>query len=257
MNGFRARLAFFTRSMIFGRREFVRMGTGQVGHAARGRAVGHVWARVGVGAATVWGTQVMAVALGRRRARSADLALTRRVAGGDPQAARELLVRLLPHLRSVCRAMLTGHADAEDATQSAALKVLERVNSYRGEAKLERWARTVATRVCIDLMRRTRRLREVGNTEHAHLPAASSGIDELGVGDRLRRYLEQVPQAQAQAVVMRHALGYTVPEMAALLELPIDTVKSRLLYGRRALRKLIRRDEATAELRASLGGQDG
>ena len=64
----------------------------------------------------------------------------------------------------------------------------------------------------------------------------------------MQDYLDELPDAQRQAVVMRHALGYSVAEVAEFLDVPLDTAKSRLLYGRRALRKLIRRDLQAREL---------
>jgi len=183
----------------------------------------------------------------------ADLALVQAVLRGEAKAQRELLIRLLPHLRAVSRAMMGAGADAEDAVQNAALKVLEKAKSYRGEAKLERWARTVTTRTCIDQMRRRRRLREVGDDQvdvssRSHEPAWES------LPRPMRAYLDELPVAQRQAVVMRHVLEYSVAEIAELLDLPLDTAKSRLLYGRRALRKLIRRDLAAGEVRVQAKG---
>lgn len=188
------------------------------------------------------------------RVHAADLALMRAVVDGDGRSQRELLVRLLPHLRAVSRAMLGTSADAEDAAQTAALNVLERAASYRGEAKVERWARTVATTTCIDLLRRRSRLREVGADEGAE--SVEAVVDPRSrPGDALPRsvhsYLAELPEAQRQVVVLRHVLEYTVAEIAELLGLPFDTTKSRLLYGRRALRKAIRRDLQVGQLRAA------
>ena len=55
-------------------------------------------------------------------------------------------------------------------------------------------------------------------------------------------YLDALPEVQRTALLLRHALGHTVPEIAELTDAPVATVKSRLLKGQRELRKHIRRD---------------
>ena len=87
----------------------------------------------------------------------ADLALAKAALRGERAARIQLLTRALPHLRAVARAMMGANAEAEDATQTAALRVLEKLESYRGDARFEAWSRRVATRVCIDLMRTHKR----------------------------------------------------------------------------------------------------
>ncbi len=200
-------------------------------------------------------------------AADADLALAKAAGRGEPAAQRELLLRVLPHLRAVSRALLGPSADAEDAAQNAALRVLERVTSFRGEARLESWAKRVATRVCLDALRKRRRLREVGEDEgRSSAELRSAGLDGApGSASRsaaseslarpVHRYLDALPEAQRRAVVLRHVLDYSVAEIAELLEIPVDTAKSRLLYGRRALRKAIRRDQQADAARVELGAQ--
>ena len=179
----------------------------------------------------------------------ADLELAKAALAGERAAQRQLLTRALPNLRAVARAMMGANADAEDATQTAALRLLEKLESYRGDARFEAWSRRVATRVCIDLMRSRKRRKEV-SVEHS--PEGSSDTGNNPSWESLPRplqdYLNELPDAQRQAVVMRHALDYSVAEVAEFLDVPVDTAKSRLLYGRRALRKLIRRDLQTREL---------
>ena len=65
-------------------------------------------------------------------------------------------------------------------------------------------------------------------------------IDELP--RPVAAYLDELPEVQREVLVLRHVLDHTVAEIAELVDVPVDTVKSRLLYARRALRKLIRRD---------------
>jgi RNA polymerase sigma-70 factor (ECF subfamily) len=187
--------------------------------------------------------------------RSAELALVRRVQRGDASAQTELVEHLLPHLRAVANALLGTSADADDAVQIGLMRVLEGLATWRGDASLYRWARRVSAHVCLRLSEQNRR--------HARAVAAEAEISEIeaprsdgGFRDALVRpvaeYLDRLPAAQREAIVLRHALDHSVAEIAELTGVPVDTVKSRLLFGRRTLRKLIRRDENVGEVATAL-----
>ena len=190
------------------------------------------------------GTPVAPDPAARRRE---DLALARRVRRGDSQAEGELLDRLLPHLRVVARAILTNPADVDDAVQVALMRVLEGLPSYRGDSSLVRWSRRVAAHACLRLREQNqRRLRVVelqAEVPTAAEPAPAPSLGE-GLSRELAEYLDTLSEPQREALVLRHVLDHSVAEVAELVGAPVDTVKSRLLYARRALRSLIRRDAA-------------
>jgi len=141
--------------------------------------------------------------------------------------------------------MIRASSDVEDAVQVAALKVLRGLASYRGDAPLTRWARTVATRSCLDRMRR--RGLEVVDIEAEPLIAPAldgARLAREALPRPIREYLDRLPLAQREALMLRHVLDHTVAEAAEIAGVPVDTLKSRLLAGRKALRKSIRRDLA-------------
>lgn len=187
-----------------------------------------------------------------------DRALIAAVLRGDARAEQTLIRRLLPHLRAVSRAILGAGSDADDGVQVALMRVLERADSYRADAPIERWARTVAVRACLRLAESMRRHRATDDPNDDALGLAETPEDATLVDTLpgpITAYLDQLPAAQREALMLRHALGYSVAEVAELLGVPIDTVKSRLLYGLRALRRSIRRDQLPRLTRA--GGQGG
>ena len=178
-----------------------------------------------------------------------DVRLVRRVLDGEARAEAELVDRLLPHLRAVARATLANPADVDDAVQVALMRVLEGLEGFRGDASLVRWARRVAAHACLrQREQNVRRLRlvEPGVDEDAvGEPTPEAGLGE-GLPRHVAEYLAELPAVQREVLVLRHVLDYSVAEVAELVGAPIDTVKSRLLYARRAMRALMRRDEALA-----------
>ncbi|MBK8235097.1 MAG: RNA polymerase sigma factor [Deltaproteobacteria bacterium] len=185
----------------------------------------------------------------------ADVALLRAALRADARAQLELVRRLTPTLRAVATAILGRGGDADDGVQVSLMRVLERASTYRGDASLERWARTVAVRACLRLAESARRHDRTDDAieDHAEPEDGDDALIETLPGP-LENYLEQLPAAQRQALLLRHALGYSVVEIAELTSVPVDTIKSRLLFGLRALRKSIRRDSFVAR---AIGGHRG
>lgn len=184
----------------------------------------------------------------------ADIALLSAVMRGESRAEAELVRRLMPPLRAVARAILGHGGDADDGVQIALMRVLERASTYRGDAPLEGWARTIGVRACLRLGETLRRHRPTDEPIEAATIATDDGDDTLvdELPGPIEGYLERLPESQRQALVLRHALGYSVTEVAELLKVPVDTAKSRLLFGLRALRKAIRRERLVG---AATGGR--
>lgn len=174
---------------------------------------------------------------------AADVALVERCRFGDEAAKRELLGRVLPTMRAAITSLIGAGADADDALQQGAIDLLKGLATFRGESGLESWARTIAVRAGLRTVRQRRRHEAGADPEVLGLPAR---VAEESLRDRIPRpvqvYLEALPEAQREALVLRHALGYTVPEIAELLGSSVNTIKSRLLQARREIRRLIRRD---------------
>ena len=145
-------------------------------------------------------------------------------------------------MRAATVSLLGAGADADDALQQGAIDVLRGLATYRGESALESWARTIAVRAGLRTIKQRRR-HQGADPEALGLSARAA---EESLRDRIPRpvqaYLDALPTAQREALVLRHALGYTVPEIAELLGSSVNTIKSRLLQARREVRRLIRRD---------------
>ncbi|MBV1858787.1 MAG: sigma-70 family RNA polymerase sigma factor, partial [Nannocystaceae bacterium] len=181
--------------------------------------------------------------------RANERTLAERAAGGDADARRVLLRRVLPTLRGASIAVLGVGADAEDATQQAAIDVLRGLPSFRAESSLSAWCRTIGVRAALRVAR-SRRPVAVVEPDQLHAEDASPRLSDSIPGE-LRAHLEAIPRLQGEALLLRHGMGYTVPELAQLLEASVNTIKSRLLQGRKALRARIRQQSLLAEARAS------
>lgn len=177
----------------------------------------------------------------------AERLLAAAVAEGDRTASEHLARRLLPQVRRVARALTARPVDVDDATQVALLEVLRAAGNYRGEGPLEGWARRIAARAVMRWTGRqrlrdakTQPLETTVDPREAWLPTAV--VEALP--RPLPEYLAALPEVQRTAFVLRHSLGHTVPEIAAISDAAVPTVKSRLLKAQQELQRLIRRDLA-------------
>jgi RNA polymerase sigma-70 factor, ECF subfamily len=169
-------------------------------------------------------------------------------AATDPVAREVLARRLAPRVRRLSVALLRGAHDAEDATQLALLEILRSAHTFRGESSLEVWADRIAVRTAIRIARKRRlaSVRSEAGIEPDDLPgpSPSSSVAE-SLPRSILAYLEELPEARRTVLVLRHAMGYSIEEIAEYTCTSVNTVKDRLLAARDQVRKMVRRDLAT------------
>ncbi len=173
-------------------------------------------------------------------------ARVRAAGNGDARAQRWLIEAVIGVVRGVARALVREVHEADDAAQFALLQLLRAAADYRAEASLRHWARCVATRAVLKHRARERRhLAWEGEVDL--LEAIDTGVGDC-IDERLprslREYLAEIPTEQAEALVLHHALGYSIAEIAEIAELSPNTIKSRIRLATRELRRRIRQDLA-------------
>lgn len=133
---------------------------------------------------------------------------------------------------------------AEDLTQDTMLKCMENIVRYDGSSAFSSWLITIATRLFIDKTRRRKReqqwLEKEGNTRliRWHFETNQEEWPEL------LELLSQLSEDQRIAILLKHYYGYSYEEIGVILNIPTGTVKSRVAYGLRELRKELDQDES-------------
>jgi RNA polymerase sigma factor (sigma-70 family) len=189
--------------------------------------------------------------LGRLNDLQGDLALPdaqlleRFVVTRDETAFTALMVRHGPMVLGVCRRLLPGGGDAEDAFQATFLVLVRKAGAISRRELLGNWLYGVAFRVASDLRAAARR--------HAHRRrdldpdglAAPQGPDSGELAALLAAELERLPARYRRPVVLCYLEGHTNEEAAQQLGWPVGTVKGRLSRARDLLRvRLARRGVA-------------
>lgn len=174
-----------------------------------------------------------------------DEDLARRAALGERAALETLLARHVDQIHAVCRRVLGHPEDALDATQEALIAITRGINRFDGRSRFTTWMYRVATNAALDEARRRRR-RPIAS-EHAG-DIASVADPTAAVDARLDvdAALATLPPDYRAAVALRDLAGLDYAEIAAVLRIPIGTVRSRIARGRATLAdRLGNRDDPT------------
>jgi RNA polymerase sigma factor (sigma-70 family) len=166
-------------------------------------------------------------------------------ANGDRHAALALTQRVTPRVLAYAARMLNGdRAEAEDVAQETMLRLWRIAPEWRqGETKVTTWAYRVATNLCIDRQRSRKRKSQTALDDAPDLAAGGRSADgTLIEADRMAALgaaLDQLPDRQRQAVVLRHIEGLTNPEIAEVMQIGVEAVESLTARGKRALAALL------------------
>jgi len=141
---------------------------------------------------------------------------------------------------------LTGNkADAEDAVQEAILRAVRYFSTLRDE-DARAWFLTIVRRVCFTAYRTERpqgtdmvSIDVVGPQLVDHREQPDMVAERLQVQQRVRDAVDQLPPLLREAIVLRELQSCSYAEVAAITEVPIGTVMSRLSRARARLADLL------------------
>jgi RNA polymerase sigma-70 factor (ECF subfamily) len=156
------------------------------------------------------------------------------------------LQRHYDRVHRLCRRMCGNDADADDATQDALIAVVRGLSSYDGRAAFSTWTHRVTVNACLDELRRRGRRPQPWDDQGFASDAGAlhvAGTPEPGEAVALRLDLDAAlaqlaPEVRA-AVVLRDVGGHDYAAIAAILDIPIGTVRSRISRGRSRLADLL------------------
>lgn len=180
-----------------------------------------------------------------------DAGLVGAAQGGDRNALDQLLRRHYDRVFAVCRRITGNEADAADAAQEAMIAMVRGLSRFDGRASFGTWAYRIATNASLDELRRRRRRPLVAGRNHLHEhdhdlhehsdPTAGERIEHLGDREQIDAALAALPEDFRIPVVLRDVADLDYAEIAAILSVPVGTVKSRIARGRGMLASTISR----------------
>jgi RNA polymerase sigma-70 factor (ECF subfamily) len=170
-------------------------------------------------------------------------ALAAKAADGDQQALDTLLTEIQPRVRRICGRMLLYPEDAEEAAQDALFLVSTKIHTFAGRSRFTTWLHVVASNSARSTYRTLKRRSAELPTDD--LPtAADPRTTSVIAGSRLD-FLEALEilgadhPALVEPLLLRDVQELDYAEIAALLEIPVGTVKSRIHSARQIVQPLL------------------
>jgi RNA polymerase sigma-70 factor (ECF subfamily) len=182
---------------------------------------------------------------------ASDQSLVRHAQKGDTAAFEELVARHRDKLYARAFSMVRNEDEAIDLSQEAWVKGWQRLKQFQGEASFVTWMTRIVINLCLDHLRRQKRLRtdsieqldeELGGVER-QMPAViinpAAGLERAELRAQIDRALSQLTYAHRTVLVLHEFEGLEYKEVAKRMGCSIGTVMSRLFYARRRIAVLL------------------
>jgi RNA polymerase sigma-70 factor (ECF subfamily) len=179
-----------------------------------------------------------------------DLAWMERVKQGDTEAFQQLIEAHQYRVIGTVAKMLGDEMDAEDLAQQVFIRVWRSAPRYQPTAKFTTWLFKITRNLVFNELRRRRRhATESLDAEEEHLPiqaadqasrAPDSAMIDAEMQIAIQAAIDQLPEMQRMAIVLRRYDEFTYEQIAEILNLSVPAVKSVLFRARTELREKLR-----------------
>lgn len=168
---------------------------------------------------------------------------------GDRSAFNELVETYQSKVINIAYGMLSDSDDAADAAQEVFIKVYRSIGSFKEQSSLSTWIYRITANVCTDFLRKRNRHantfsinahmgddeREFDIKDDAHTPDEQVEISETQ--SEVRSAISRLKNEYKAVLTLYDIEGLAYEQIAAILNVPMGTVKSRLSRARAALKK--------------------
>ncbi|NNE18504.1 MAG: RNA polymerase sigma factor [Myxococcales bacterium] len=163
---------------------------------------------------------------------------------GDRMAFRTLFHRYRGPIFNFLLRRVRNRDRAEELYQDVWAKVIERCGEFRGDSKFSTWLYTIARNRVIDYSRRMKfrtyssldaPRRDTGAPLVEQVANPGPSTEDLAQGktlkERIAEAVEELPEDQKEVFLMRQLQGLKFNEIAEVVDVPVNTVKSRMRYA--------------------------
>jgi RNA polymerase sigma-70 factor (ECF subfamily) len=158
---------------------------------------------------------------------------------GEREAFDELLERWGHPIWKYVRRLTNSDDAADEVVQNVWLKVLRGINTLRDGSKLRAWLFGIARRTLMDRLREQYAAPDLTDIDGIDVPAVEPADDGDADLAAVEEELARLPVVEREVLTLFYLRELSLGEIAALLDIPVGTVKSRLFRARALLRREI------------------
>jgi len=178
--------------------------------------------------------------------------LVRRALAGDCRAFEQIVLQYERRVMTLSSRLLRGMDEAQDATQEVFLRAFKYLHRLDVRRPVEPWLMRITVNVCRDIQRKSNRRQRtfcsVPSTENeapCNAPDPYSGFAREQERQRLWKTLNELPEKEKMAVILRDVEGFSTAEVAEILGSSEGTVRSQICRGRLRIKEAM--DRKTGE----------
>src|SRR5208282_2733280 len=197
------------------------------------------------------------IPLTRRSRGEEDRELVRQAQNGNEPAFEELVRRHQQRVLALVGGILRRREDVEDVAQQVFLKAFVSLKRFDQRAAFSTWLYKITVNECWDYLRK-KKVRplmyesDMSEEQVSRLDGFASAdrppenvSERAEVRELLEKLLEKLPEQDRQLLVLKEMEGFSVQELAEILDLNVNTVKVRLFRARGRIMDVYRRRTAS------------
>lgn len=165
-----------------------------------------------------------------------DEYLLKRVKDGDPMSFRQLYNRYVDKALRVATAMTRNKELAKDAVQETFIRVYKNIDRYDLSKPFDPWFYKILTNECNRLLQKESKTTPFDLSE---LDYDSEHLEEVVDYSDLYQAIQALKDIYRIPIILKYLKGFSEKEIAEILELKQNTVKTRLYQGRDKLKQVL------------------
>jgi RNA polymerase sigma-70 factor (ECF subfamily) len=180
-----------------------------------------------------------------------DQQLVQRAQRGDPRAFDLLVLKYQGRIGALVGRYVSDAGEVEDVTQEAFIKAYRALDKFRGDSAFYTWLYRIASNAAKNhLVAKGRRpgadttIQDAEVFEQAELISESSTPEAVVMSEELAQVvteaMDALPEELRAALTLRELEGLSYDDIAAVLDCPVGTVRSRIFRAREAIDKRVR-----------------
>ncbi len=178
-----------------------------------------------------------------------DVLLIKKVQQGDTQAFTELVNRWHAKIHRFAFRFFADEDEANEITQKTFINTYHKVKELDDPSSFGSWIYRIANNLCLDELKRAGRRKstalEAWIEQDGRLASESQSpvadLQQKELGEILQHALLTLPDEQRTVIILKEYEGLKFREIAEILEVPESTVKSRLYYGLKSTRRVLKK----------------
>ncbi|MBN2356416.1 sigma-70 family RNA polymerase sigma factor [candidate division KSB1 bacterium] len=168
-----------------------------------------------------------------------DEDLVRSCLMGNQQSFAELVAKYQKPLFNLAVRMTGSHDDAKDITQTSFIKAYENLSSYKHNYHFFSWLYRITINESINWLRVRKRFRPLREEILPEESQADKRSNQAELADLIQEGLIRIKLEYRTVIILRHFQELSYEEIAFILDLSVDRVKSRLFTARKLLKQVL------------------